>query len=41
VALEAARKLDKRISDLDDKIGRDQAARLRTASANLLDALGG
>jgi serine/threonine-protein kinase len=40
-ALESARKLDKRVNDLDDKIGRDQAARLRTASANLLDALGG
>jgi eukaryotic-like serine/threonine-protein kinase len=40
-ALDAARKLDKRISDVADKIGRDQAARLEAASADLLDALGG
>jgi hypothetical protein len=40
-ALDAARKLDKRISDLADKIGRDQAARLKAASADLLHALGG
>jgi serine/threonine protein kinase len=40
-ALDAARKLDKRISDVADKIGRDSAARLRAASSDLLDALGG
>jgi serine/threonine protein kinase len=40
-ALDAARKLDKRISDVADKIGDDQAARLEAASADLLDALGG
>jgi hypothetical protein len=40
-ALESARKLDERVEDLDEKIGRDQAARLRTASANLIHALGG
>jgi hypothetical protein len=40
-ALDAARKLDKRISDVADKIGRDQAARLKAASSNLLHALGG
>ena len=39
-ALDAARKLDKRISDVADKIGRDQAARLESASSDLLDALG-
>ena len=40
-ALEAARKLDKRVNDLADKIGRDAAARLKSASATLVDALGG
>ena len=40
-ALDAARKLDKRISDVADKIGRDSAARLEAASSDLLDALGG
>ena len=40
-ALDRARKLDQRISDLADKIGPDQENRLRSASANLLRALGG
>jgi hypothetical protein len=40
-ALDAARKLDRRVSDLDDKIGREQAARLKAASADLVRALGG
>jgi hypothetical protein len=40
-ALDAARKLDRRISDLADKIGRDQAGRLKAASSDLLRALGG
>jgi serine/threonine-protein kinase len=40
-ALDAARRLDRRVSDLDDKIGRDQAARLKAASADLVRALGG
>jgi hypothetical protein len=40
-ALDAARKLDQRVSDLADKLGRDQAARLQAASANLVQALGG
>jgi eukaryotic-like serine/threonine-protein kinase len=40
-ALDAARKLDKRISDVADKIDRDSAARLKAASSDLLDALGG
>ncbi|HEX5825583.1 MAG TPA: serine/threonine-protein kinase [Candidatus Limnocylindrales bacterium] len=40
-ALDAARKLDKRISDLDDKISRDDAARLKAASGALLATLGG
>jgi hypothetical protein len=40
-ALEAARKLDKRVNDLADKIGRDAGARLESASAKLVDALGG
>jgi serine/threonine protein kinase len=38
-ALDAARKLDQRVSDLADKLGRDQAARLQAASANLVQAL--
>jgi serine/threonine-protein kinase len=40
-ALDAARKLDRRVSNLADEIGRDQAARLRAASADLVQALGG
>jgi hypothetical protein len=40
-ALDAARKLDRRVNDVADKISRDRAARLRTASENLLNALGG
>jgi hypothetical protein len=40
-ALDAARRLDHRISDLGDEIGRDQAARLRSASAYLVRTLGG
>jgi copper homeostasis protein CutC len=40
-ALDAAQKLDERVSKLGDEIGRDQLARLRTASANLVQALGG
>ncbi|HEY8799710.1 MAG TPA: hypothetical protein VIM20_03865, partial [Candidatus Limnocylindrales bacterium] len=40
-ALDAAQKLDHRISDLGDEIGRDQLARLRSASADLVQALGG
>ena len=40
-ALDAARKLDRRVDDVADKISRDRAARLRTASENLLNALGG
>jgi hypothetical protein len=40
-ALDAARKLDERVSNLGDEIGHDQAASLMTASANLLQALGG
>jgi hypothetical protein len=40
-ALDAARKLDRRVSDLGDEIGRDQAARLEAASADLVRALGG
>jgi hypothetical protein len=40
-ALDAARKLDRRVNDVADEIGRDQATRLQTASANLLNALGG
>jgi hypothetical protein len=40
-ALDAARKLDRRISDLEDRIGRDESARLEAASADLVRALGG
>jgi hypothetical protein len=40
-ALDAAQKLDERVSKLGDEIGRDQAARLRAASTNLVQALGG
>jgi len=40
-ALDAAQKLNERVSKLGDEIGRDQAARLRAASANLIQALGG
>jgi hypothetical protein len=40
-ALDTARRLDRRISDLADKIGRDQAARLKAASADLVQALSG
>jgi eukaryotic-like serine/threonine-protein kinase len=40
-ALDRARRLDKRISDLADKIGPDQESRLRSASTNLVRALGG
>ena len=36
-----ARKLDRRVNDLSDKIGRDQAAQLQAASANLVQSLGG
>ena len=40
-ALDAARKLDKRVADVTKDLSRDQAARLRTASQNLVRALGG
>jgi eukaryotic-like serine/threonine-protein kinase len=40
-ALELARKLDRRVADLADHLGNDQAARLRTASRDLVRALGG
>ncbi|HEX2756611.1 MAG TPA: serine/threonine-protein kinase [Candidatus Limnocylindrales bacterium] len=40
-ALDAARKLDHRIADLAKDLGRDQATRLRTASQDLVRALGG
>jgi len=40
-ALSAARKLDRRISDLGEGVGREQAARLRAASADLVQSLGG
>ena len=40
-ALDAAQKLDERVSKLGDEIGREQAARLQAASSNLVQALGG
>jgi serine/threonine-protein kinase len=40
-ALDAARKLDRRVADVAKDLGRDQATRLRTASQNLVRALGG
>jgi hypothetical protein len=40
-ALDAARKLERRIADMDKGLGKDQAARLRAASADLVRALGG
>ena len=40
-ALDLARRLDRRVNDLSDKIGRDQAAQLQAASANLVQSLGG
>ena len=38
-ALEAARKLNDRVSDVADDIGDDEAERLETASANLVRTL--
>ncbi len=40
-ALDLARKLDRRVADLADHLGEDQAARLRSASRDLVQALGG
>jgi hypothetical protein len=40
-ALDLARKLDRRVADLADHLGKDQASRLRTASRDLVRALGG
>jgi serine/threonine-protein kinase len=40
-ALDLARKLDRRVADLADHLGKDQASRLRTASRNLVQSLGG
>jgi hypothetical protein len=40
-ALDLARKLDHRVADLADHLGKDQASRLRTASRDLVRALGG
>jgi uncharacterized membrane protein len=40
-ALDAARKLDRRVADVTKNLGTDQATRLRTASQDLLRALGG
>jgi hypothetical protein len=40
-ALKDARALDKRVRDATDKLRSDAAARLRTASAHLVDVLGG
>jgi len=40
-ALDLARRLNGRIDDLADGMGREQAARLRSASADLVQALGG
>ena len=40
-ALRDARALDKRIKDVSDKVRESAAQRLRTASARLIDALGG
>jgi eukaryotic-like serine/threonine-protein kinase len=41
VALDLARKLDRRVADLARHLGEDQANRLRTASQDLVRALGG
>jgi eukaryotic-like serine/threonine-protein kinase len=41
VALDLARKLDRRVADLAKHLGEDQASRLRTASQDLVRALGG
>ena len=40
-ALDLARKLDHRVADLAKNLGADQAARLRSASQDLVRALGG
>lgn len=40
-ALDMARKLDRRVADLAKNLGTDQATRLRTASEDLVRALGG
>jgi len=40
-ALDLARKLDRRVADLADHLDRDTASRLRTASRDLVRALGG
>jgi len=40
-ALDAARKLDRRVADVTKELGSDQAARLRAASQDLVRALGG
>jgi hypothetical protein len=40
-ALDAARRLSRRVSNLADEIGRDQADQLQAAAADLVQALGG
>jgi len=40
-ALDLARKLDHRVADVAEHLGEDQAGRLRTASRDLVRALGG
>ena len=40
-ALDLARKLDHRVADVAEHLGEDQASRLRTASRDLVRALGG
>ena len=40
-ALDLAQNLDHRIADLADRMGREQAARLQSASADLVRSLGG